>query len=184
MPAKSKSQQRLFAMVHAYNKGEFHGSRSLRKRVADLSKHISDEDAKHFAQTPHTGLPERKSTKAAQVVIQPETVQRVYDKIPVGAYAAAVAPRSHRRRSLLRRALSGAMFGAAIGGAGAGALGYAVARHAARTSGASGASGASVPNPITPPEAATRCGLWGASRGALAGSITGLGAGILDNIRG
>jgi len=64
MPARSKSQQRLFGMVHAYNKGEFHGSRSLRNRVAALSRRISDEDARHFAETPHAGLPERKEKRA------------------------------------------------------------------------------------------------------------------------
>lgn len=61
MPAKSKSQQRLFGMVHAYNKGELHGSRSLRRRIAALSRRISDEDAKHFAKTKHDGLPEKKA---------------------------------------------------------------------------------------------------------------------------
>lgn len=59
MPAKSKSQQRLFGMVHAYNKGEFHGPRSLRERIARLSHHISDTDAKHFAKTKHDNLPEK-----------------------------------------------------------------------------------------------------------------------------
>ena len=65
MPAKSKSQQRLFGMVHAYNKGELHGSRALRSRIAALSRHISDADAKDFAETPHAGLPERKEEKKA-----------------------------------------------------------------------------------------------------------------------
>lgn len=64
MPARSKSQQRLFGMVHAYNKGEFHGSRQLRRMVANLSKRISGDDARHFAETPHSGLPERKEKKA------------------------------------------------------------------------------------------------------------------------
>lgn len=63
MPAKSKAQQRLFGMVHAYQKGEFHGNRALRRRVANLAKRISGEDAKHFAQTPHTGLPEKKASE-------------------------------------------------------------------------------------------------------------------------
>lgn len=61
MPAKSKSQQRLFGMLHAYNKGELHGSKSLMKKMKSMSSHISDEDARHFAETPHKGLPEKKA---------------------------------------------------------------------------------------------------------------------------
>ena len=61
MPAKSKSQQRLFGMLHAYNKGELHGSKSLLRKMKSMSRHISDEDARHFAETPHNGLPEKKA---------------------------------------------------------------------------------------------------------------------------
>jgi len=61
MPARSKSQQRLFGMLHAYNKGELHGSKALKKRMSEMSKHISDEDARHFAETPHKGLPDKKA---------------------------------------------------------------------------------------------------------------------------
>ena len=68
MPARSRSQQRLFAMVHAYNKGELHCGRSLRKRVVDLAGRISDDDARDFARTKHDGLPERKEEKKALFV--------------------------------------------------------------------------------------------------------------------
>ena len=61
MPAKSKSQQRLFGMLHAYNKGELHGSKSLMRKMKSMSSRISDEDARHFAETPHKGLPEKKA---------------------------------------------------------------------------------------------------------------------------
>ena len=64
MPAKSKSQQRLFGMVHAYQKGEFHGSKELRARIRAMAQHISKTDAKHFAQTPHKDLPEVKTSNA------------------------------------------------------------------------------------------------------------------------
>lgn len=60
MPARSRSQQRLFGMVHAYNKGELKGSKSLKKRISSIADNISDEDARHFAETPHKGLPEKK----------------------------------------------------------------------------------------------------------------------------
>lgn len=58
MPAKSKSQQRLFGMVHAYQKGKLKHAPASVKRIA---KHISQDDAKHFAKTRHKGLPEKKA---------------------------------------------------------------------------------------------------------------------------
>ena len=58
MPAKSKSQQRLFGMVHAYQKGKL---KNAPKSVRRIAKHISEEDAKHFAETRHKGLPEKKA---------------------------------------------------------------------------------------------------------------------------
>ena len=68
MPAKSKSQQRLFGMLHAFNKGEFHGGKGLRKRLSEMSRHISDEDARHFAETPHKNLPEKKASFIPTIV--------------------------------------------------------------------------------------------------------------------
>lgn len=59
MPAKSKSQQRLFGMVHAYQKGRLKHAPASVKRIA---KHISNEDAKHFAKTRHDGLPEKAAS--------------------------------------------------------------------------------------------------------------------------
>jgi len=182
MPAKSRSQQRLFGMVHAYNKGEFHGSRALRSRIAALSRHISDSDAKDFAETPHAGLPEKKKEKRAQAVVRPETVQAIYAQVPVRDYAGAVVPasvRSERRRSFLGSVLYGTGAGAVLGGLAAGGLGTFVARNAARTSSlpADEARARIV-------EAALRCGLWGAGRGAAAGSVLGAGLGVLDKVRG
>lgn len=183
MPAKSKSQQRLFAMVHAYNKGEFHGSRSLRSRVASLASHISDEDARHFAKTPRKGLPERvgnKETKEAQVVLRPEDVQAMYGRVQPGLYAAAeeAARRSRRRRSFLGKVVTGTLLGTAIGGVGAGLAGAALANHVA--SGSDMAPGEIRDRLL---DAGIRCGLWGAEKGAIVGSLTGIGAGVLDKIR-
>ena len=178
MPARSKAQQRLFGMVHAYNKGELHGSRALRRRIAELAHHISDSDAKEFAKTPHDGLPEKK----AQVMVRPETVQELYDRVPVGAYASAAMPvseRSARRRSFLGHVFMGTGVGAAVGGLGAAGLGAFVVNNAAVDSG------------LSPSEvrhkmlaAAAKCGLWGAGRGAVAGSVVGTGLGLIDKIRG
>lgn len=83
MPARSKSQQRLFAMVHAYNKGELHCDGRLRKRIAALSKRISDEDARHFAETPHEGLPERTGEKRA--ALSDAELARMYDIVQADA---------------------------------------------------------------------------------------------------
>ena len=57
MPAKSKAQQRLFGMVHAYQKGKL---KHAPAKVREIARHISSDDAKHFAETSHRGLPERK----------------------------------------------------------------------------------------------------------------------------
>ena len=57
MPARSKAQQRLMGMVHAYKTGRLKHAPEAVKRVAE---HISDEDAEHFAKTTHEGLPERR----------------------------------------------------------------------------------------------------------------------------
>ena len=178
MPAKSKSQQRLFGMVHAYNKGELHGSRSLRRRIAAISRHISDEDARHFAKTPHDGLPEKK----AQVMARPETLQELYSHIPVGDYASMAVPasvRSERRRSFLGSVLYGAGGGAVLGGLGAAGLGAFIANHASKDSGLDQSE-----TRRKMLEAAARLGLWGAGRGAVAGSVVGAGLGVLDKIRG
>lgn len=63
MPAKSKEQQRLFGMVHAYQKGEL---KNPSKEVKDIAKSISYDDAEDFAETKHKGLP-NKVKKSAKV---------------------------------------------------------------------------------------------------------------------
>lgn len=59
MPALSKSQQRLFGMVHAYKKGKL---KKAPKKIKEIAKHISDEDAKDFAKTKSRDLPEKKAS--------------------------------------------------------------------------------------------------------------------------
>ena len=61
MPAKSKSQQRLFGMVHACQKYGKYASPEVSK-VADS---IKDKDATDFAKTKHEGLPEKKKKKTS-----------------------------------------------------------------------------------------------------------------------
>lgn len=177
MPAKSKSQQRLFGMVHAYQKGEFHGSKELRARIKSLAQNVSKTDAKHFAQTSHKGLPE---TKEAQVMLKPDEVTAIYSQLAAYAPAPDAAMRSAKRRSFLSRIVPGAAIGATVGGVGMGLLGAHLGRKAL-TNGSK----------LSPEDASAlvraigiRSGLWGASRGAVAGAGIGLGLGVLDKVMG
>lgn len=67
MPAKSKSQQRLMGMVHAYQKGELKKndvkSDDLWEKIKKMAKSMKKKDAKDFAETKHKGLPETKESK-------------------------------------------------------------------------------------------------------------------------
>lgn len=60
-------------MVHAYQKGKL---KHAPKKIRQIAAHISDEDAKHFAETKHDGLPERKEKKTEKAASsrQPVTV--------------------------------------------------------------------------------------------------------------
>ena len=60
MPAKSKEQQRLFGMVHAYQKGELEDASQEVKGLAD---DMSYKSVKDFAETKHKGLPEKVKSK-------------------------------------------------------------------------------------------------------------------------
>lgn len=60
MPAVSKSQQRLFGMAHAYNKGELPDAS---KEVKELAKSLKKKTVKEFAKTKHKGLPNKKKKK-------------------------------------------------------------------------------------------------------------------------
>lgn len=59
MPALSKSQQRLFGMVHAYKKGKL---KEAPAKIRNIAKHISDKDARDFAKTKSKDLPEKKAS--------------------------------------------------------------------------------------------------------------------------
>ena len=61
MPAKSKSQQRLFGVVHAFKKGELDSSdlpQDLADKVKDIAGSISKKAAKDFAKTKVKNKPE------------------------------------------------------------------------------------------------------------------------------
>ena len=57
MPAVSKAQQRFMGMVHAVQKGDMEAPSKEVEKAADS---MSDKDAKDFASTKHTGLPNKK----------------------------------------------------------------------------------------------------------------------------
>ena len=175
MPARSKSQQRLFGMVQAYNEGEFRGSGALRRRVADLARRVSREDAEHFASTPHEGLPEKK----AQAMFTPGELQQIYGSVPPGLYAGVMPERSERRRTFLGSVIRGGIAGTAVGGIGAGALGAFLAHKA--TKGVTNIPKDEISRRIR--EAALKTGLWGAARGAAAGAVVGGGLHVLGKAR-
>jgi len=79
MPAESKSQQRLMGMVYAYKSGELDLSTlspSLRKKIVEISKNMTMEEAKEFAATVHKGLPEK--IKEGTLIM--DKAQKVFQK--------------------------------------------------------------------------------------------------------
>lgn len=64
MPAKSKSQQRLFGIVHAIQKGDVRPGK-FSKKIREMAKRVDPGDAKDFAATKTKGLPEKKEEKTA-----------------------------------------------------------------------------------------------------------------------
>ena len=75
MPAKSKAQQRLFGMVHAYQKGELDNPSKAIKKIGD---NISFKKAKKFASTKHKKLPEKVDESSIKQYI-PDAVYIVCD---------------------------------------------------------------------------------------------------------
>lgn len=57
--AKSKSQQRLFGMAHAVQKGELSPNK-VGGAVKQIAKSVDFDDVEDFASTKHKGLPEKK----------------------------------------------------------------------------------------------------------------------------
>ena len=60
--ATSKSQQRLFGMVHAYNKGELDDSDvdgDLYNKIKKIANGMTKKDAKKMAKTDHDDLPNK-----------------------------------------------------------------------------------------------------------------------------
>jgi hypothetical protein len=60
MPAVSKQQQKLFGLVHAYQKGKVPADK-VSAKIKHIAKSISPEDAKKFASTSHADIKELQS---------------------------------------------------------------------------------------------------------------------------
>jgi hypothetical protein len=69
MPATSQSQQRLFGLLRAYQKGKApHAS----PQIKEMAKTITPKVAREFAATPHAGLPEKKENAAEKLAAEIE----------------------------------------------------------------------------------------------------------------
>lgn len=74
MPAASKSQQRLFGMVHAVQKGKLNPNDTKDPgKLKKIAGSIKQKDAEKFARTKHKGLPDRK-------------VKENIEELPTGEY--------------------------------------------------------------------------------------------------
>jgi hypothetical protein len=58
MPAKSKSQQRLFGMAYAVRKGEMKRSDASKEVLDIVDSDMTDKEIEDFAKTKHKGLKE------------------------------------------------------------------------------------------------------------------------------
>ena len=58
MPAKSKSQQRLFGMAYAVRKGEMKRSDATKEVLDIVDSDMTDKEIEDFAKTKHKGLKE------------------------------------------------------------------------------------------------------------------------------
>lgn len=79
MPSTSKAQQKLFGMVHQYNKtGELPKKPSIAKAVQKLSTSMKKKDVKDFASTKHDDLPEKvKKVKEVLTPLIKEVIEEV-----------------------------------------------------------------------------------------------------------
>lgn len=94
MPAKSKSQQRLFGMVHAYQKGEL---KDAPEKIKDVADSISEKDAKDFAETKHKKLPnkvknESNNMKKNTIKLNESQLRKVVEKSVANVIKEAVGP--------------------------------------------------------------------------------------------
>lgn len=111
MPAKSKAQQRLFGMVHAYQKGR-KGSERLSAKIKELASRVDPEDVEHFAKTKASTLPERKdgnegngSKKAAEARTSDKPSQSDVVRARVGALIRRIKSESDAAKDVTKARL-------------------------------------------------------------------------------
>jgi len=78
MPAQSKAQQRFMGMVHAAQKGDMKNPSPEVEKAADS---MSDKDAKDFASTKHTGLPDHVKEYILKEVRGVKTIYKDYSEV-------------------------------------------------------------------------------------------------------
>ena len=80
MPAVSKAQQRFMGMVHATQKGDMEAPSP---EVAKAADSMSDKDAKDFASTKHSGLPNKKEERLQKIkeIIRKMVRERMIDEM-------------------------------------------------------------------------------------------------------
>jgi hypothetical protein len=82
MPSTSKSQQRLFGIVHAYQTGKIPTGK-VSGKIKKIAKSISSADAKKYATTPHDNLKEILHTILHSPAYTEETLREIaITKIP------------------------------------------------------------------------------------------------------
>lgn len=75
MPAKSKAQQKLFALVHLYQQGKIPADK-VSEKIKKIAKHITPDEARRYAATPTSTL---KDVVESPAYIA-ETLQEIIEK--------------------------------------------------------------------------------------------------------
>ena len=65
MPARSKAQQRFFALVRSYQDGD---AKKVSPAIKKVAKSISKKDADDFASTKHNGLPSKVRQEIREIL--------------------------------------------------------------------------------------------------------------------
>lgn len=101
-------------MVHAYKQGKL---KKAPKKIRDVAKHISDDDARDFAKTKHDGLEEKKAFDFADIMSKLERIEKKaqYATPLVGAAIGAGLGAIFDKKKRLRGALLGALAGGGMG---------------------------------------------------------------------
>lgn len=78
MPATSRAQQKFFALVHGYQTGKIPADK-VSKRIRQVAKTISPEDAQKYASTKHAGLKEEIRNILRSPAFIEETLKEIVD---------------------------------------------------------------------------------------------------------